>query len=106
MTGQTALEEGVGRKLNAMGEQFNGKTVLLVDDTIIRGTTCQEIVNMATEAGAESVYFASCSPRIRHPHIYGIDLASPSQLMAYKRDDDAIASHIGAKKVIFQELGD
>lgn len=89
-----------------MEEQFAGKTVLLVDDSIVRGTTSREIVNMATESGARSVYFASCSPRIRHPHIYGIDLASPSELIAHNRDDDAIALHIGAKKVIFQELED
>ena len=106
MPGQKAREKGVRRKLNAMEEQFAGKTVLLVDDSIVRGTTSREIVNMATEAGAKAVYFASCSPRIRHPHIYGIDLASPSELIAHKRDDDAIALHIGAKKVIFQELND
>lgn len=106
MPGQKAREKGVRRKLNAMEEQFAGKTVLLVDDSIVRGTTSREIVNMAIEAGAKNVYFASCSPRIRHPHIYGIDLASPSELIAHKRDDDAIALHIGAKKVIFQELHD
>ena len=106
MPGQKAREKGVRRKLNAMEEQFAGKTVLLVDDSIVRGTTSREIVNMATEAGAKGVYFASCSPRIRHPHIYGIDLASPSELIAHKRDADAIALHIGAKKVIFQELDD
>ncbi len=106
MPGQRDREKGVRRKLNAMEEQFAGKTVLLVDDSIVRGTTSREIVNMATEAGAKGVYFASCSPRIRHPHIYGIDLASPSELIAHKRDDDAIALHIGAKKVIFQELDD
>ena len=102
MPGAKAREKGVRRKLNAMEEQFTGKTVLLVDDSIVRGTTSREIVNMATEAGAKGVYFASCSPRIRHPHIYGIDLATPSELIAHNRDDDAIALHIGAKKVIFQ----
>ena len=106
MPGQKAREKGVRRKLNAMEEQFAGKTVLLVDDSIVRGTTSREIVNMATEAGAKGVYFASCSPRIRYPHIYGIDLASPSELIAHKRDAHEIASHIGAKKVIFQELDD
>ena len=106
MPGQKAREKSVRRKLNAMEEQFAGKTVLLVDDSIVRGTTSREIVNMATEAGAKGVYFASCSPRIRHPHIYGIDLASPSELIAHKRDAHAIALHIGAKQVIFQELDD
>ena len=106
MPGQDLRENAVRRKLTAMEDQFDGKTVLLVDDSIVRGTTSREIVNMAKEAGAKGVYFASASPRIRHPHIYGIDLASPSELIAHKRDDDAIALHIGAKKVIFQELDD
>lgn len=106
MPGQKAREKGVRRKLNAMEEQFEGKNVLLVDDSIVRGTTSREIVNMAKEAGARKVYFASAAPRIRHPHIYGIDLASPSELIAHKRDDQAIAMHIGAEKVIFQELDD
>lgn len=106
MPGQKAREKGVRRKLNAMEEQFIGKTVLLVDDSIVRGTTSREIVNMAKEAGARKVYFASAAPRIRHPHIYGIDLASPSELIAHKRSDDEIAKHIGAAKVIFQELDD
>ena len=106
MPGQKAREKGVRRKLNAMEEQFAGKTVLLVDDSIVRGTTSREIVNMATEAGAKGVYFASCSPRIRYPHIYGIDLASPSELIAHNRDAHEIALHIGAKMVIFQELDD
>lgn len=106
MPGQKAREKGVRRKLNAMEEQFAGKTVLLVDDRIVRGTTSREIVNMAKEAGARKVYFASAAPRIRHPHIYGIDLASPSELIAHQRSDDEIAKHIGAAKVIFQELHD
>ncbi|KAK4695014.1 amidophosphoribosyltransferase, partial [Lecanoromycetidae sp. Uapishka_2] len=106
MPGQKAREKGVRRKLTAMEEQFMNKTVLLVDDSIVRGTTSREIVNMATEAGARKVYFASAAPRIRHPHIYGIDLASPSELIAHKRTDDEIAKHIGAAKVVFQELED
>jgi len=106
MPGQKAREKGVRRKLNAMDEQFVGKNVLLVDDSIVRGTTSREIVIMAQEAGAKKVYFASAAPRIRHPHIYGIDLASPSELIAHKRNVDEIAKHIGAEKVIFQELED
>ena len=106
MPGQAAREQGVRRKLNAMEDQFEGRNVLLIDDSIVRGTTSREIVMMAKEAGAKKVYFASAAPRIRHPHIYGIDLASPSELIAHKRDDDEIARHIGAEKVIFQTLDD
>lgn len=106
MPGQKARQKGVRRKLNAMHHQFAGKNVLLVDDSIVRGTTSREIVTMAKEAGAKDVYFASAAPRIRHPHIYGIDLASPSELIAHRRTVDEIATHIGARKVIFQELAD
>ena len=106
MPGQKARQAGVRRKLNAMHHQFAGKNTLLVDDSIVRGTTCREIISMAKEAGAKDVYFASAAPRIRHPHIYGIDLASPSELIAHRRSVDEIAAHIGAKKVIFQELPD
>ena len=106
MPGQKARQRGVRRKLNTMEEQFTGKTVLLVDDTCVRGTTSREIVTMAHEAGARKVYLAFAAPRIRHPHIYGIDLASPSELIAHRRDEDEIARHIGAEKVIFQELDD
>lgn len=80
--------------------------MLLVDDSIVRGTTSREIVILAKEAGARRVFFASAAPRIRHAHIYGIDLASPSELLAHNRTDDEIAAHIGAEKVIFQELDD
>lgn len=122
MPGQKAREKGVRRKLNAMGTEFEGKNVLLVDDSIVRGTTSREIVIMAQEAGARKVYFASCAPRItyvylpdrphalltlqRHAHIYGIDLASPSELIAHHRDEESIAKHIGAVRVIFQTLDD
>ena len=106
MPGQQARQKGVRRKLNAMHEQFAGKNVLLIDDSIVRGTTSREIVLMAQEAGAQKVYFASAAPRIRHPHIYGIDLASPSELIAHRRSVDEIAAHIGAEKVIFQSLED
>ena len=89
-----------------MEQQFAGKNVLLIDDSIVRGTTSREIVLMAKEAGAKKVFFASAAPRIRHPHIYGIDLSSPSELIAHKRTVDEISAHIGAEKVIFQELDD
>ena len=106
MPGQKAREKSVRRKLNPMKVKFEGQNVLLVDDSIVRGTTSREIVNMAREAGARKVYFASCAPRITHAHIYGIDLASPSELIAHHRDEESIARHIGAVKVIYQTLDD
>ncbi|KAL9580102.1 MAG: hypothetical protein Q9212_004692 [Teloschistes hypoglaucus] len=110
MPGQTARQKGVKRKLNAMEQKFAGKNVLLIDDSIVRGTTSREIVGMAREAGAKKVYFASCAPPVTHAHIYGIDLASPNELIAHERGHDRtieeIAKHIGADEVIFQDLDD
>ncbi|KAL8947222.1 MAG: hypothetical protein Q9222_006470 [Ikaeria aurantiellina] len=93
-----------------MDEKFAGKNVLLIDDSIVRGTTSREIVAMTREAGAGKVYFASCAPPITHAHIYGIDLASPNELIAHDqghdRAVDEIAKSIGADRVIFQDLDD
>ncbi|CAN6631050.1 hypothetical protein TRVA0_013S00342 [Trichomonascus vanleenenianus] len=106
MPNQTERRSSVRRKLNAMGLEFEGRNVLLVDDSIVRGTTSREIVQMAREAGAKNVYFASCAPAIRFNHIYGIDLADTKALVAYNRDDESIAEDIGATKVIYQDLED
>ncbi|KAL8731388.1 MAG: hypothetical protein Q9166_003480 [cf. Caloplaca sp. 2 TL-2023] len=110
MPGQQQRVKGVRRKLNAMDEKFLGKNVLLIDDSIVRGTTSREIVGIARKAGARRVYIASCAPPITHPHIYGIDLASPQELIAHdhgqNRAIDQIARHIGADRVIFQDLED
>jgi amidophosphoribosyltransferase len=106
MPSQGARQRGVRAKLNAIPVEFRDKNVLLVDDSIVRGTTSREIVSMAKEAGARKVYFSSCAPPITHPHIYGIDLASPSELVAHRRNSDDIAKHIGADAVIFQSLPD
>ena len=106
MPNQKARQRGVRAKLNAIPIEFKGKNVLLVDDSIVRGTTSREIVKMAREAGANKVYFSSCAPPITHSHIYGIDLASKDELVAHQRSVDDIAKHIGADGVIYQTLED
>ncbi|KAK5131725.1 hypothetical protein LTR08_000614 [Meristemomyces frigidus] len=106
MPTQRARQRGVRAKLNAIPVEFENKNVLLVDDSIVRGTTSREIVNMAKEAGAKKVYFSSCAPPITNAHIYGIDLASPSELIAHHRTSKDIADHIGADAVIYQSLQD
>jgi amidophosphoribosyltransferase len=106
MPSQRARQRGVRAKLNAIPVEFKDKTVLLVDDSIVRGTTSREIVVMAREAGAKKVYFSSCAPPITNAHIYGIDLASPSELIAHHRSSDDIAEHIAADAVIYQSLAD
>lgn len=106
MPSQKQRQKGVRAKLNPMTKKFAGKNVLLVDDSIVRGTTSREIVLMAREAGAKKVYFTSCAPPITNAHIYGIDLASSSELVAHHRDSAAIAKHIGADDVIYQTLDD
>jgi amidophosphoribosyltransferase len=106
MPSQKARQRGVRAKLNAIPLEFAGKNVLLVDDSIVRGTTSREIVSMAREAGAKKVYFSSCAPPITHAHIYGIDLASTNELVAHDRTAKDIADLIGADAVIYQNLPD
>ncbi|KAF2116878.1 amidophosphoribosyltransferase [Lophiotrema nucula] len=106
MPSQKLRQKGVRAKLNAMPKKFKDKNILLVDDSIVRGTTSREIVLMAREVGAKKVYFSSCAPPITNAHIYGIDLASSSELIAHHRDPSAIAKIIGADDVIYQSLPD
>ncbi|MCU0868069.1 MAG: amidophosphoribosyltransferase [Burkholderiales bacterium] len=104
MPGQAVRKKSVRQKLNAIGVEFAGKNVLLVDDSIVRGTTSREIVQMAREAGAKQVYFASASPPVRYPNVYGIDMPTPRELIANGRDDAAIAAEIGTDRLIYQDL--
>lgn len=104
MPGQTLRKKSVRQKLNTIPLEFKGKNVLLVDDSIVRGTTSKEIIQMARDAGANKVYFASAAPEIRYPNIYGIDIPVAQELVAYARDNDEICRIIGADWLIFQDL--
>ncbi len=106
MPGQTVRKKSVRQKLNAIDLEFRGKNVLLVDDSIVRGTTSQQIIQMAREAGAKRVYFASASPPIRFPNVYGIDMPSAKELVAYGRTETEVARFIGADWLVFQDLDD
>jgi amidophosphoribosyltransferase len=104
MPGQEMRRKSVRQKLNAINIEFKGKNVLLVDDSIVRGTTSREIVQMAREGGAAKVFFASAAPPVRYPNVYGIDMPSAGELIATGRTSDEIALAIGADAVIYQEL--
>jgi amidophosphoribosyltransferase len=106
MPGQAVRRKSVRQKLNAIGMEFKGKNVLLVDDSIVRGTTSREIVDMARAAGANKVYFASAAPPVRFPNVYGIDMPTQSELIATGRSDEEIARAIGADSLIYQDLSD
>jgi len=106
MPGQAMRKKSVRQKLNAIGVEFKGKNVLLVDDSIVRGTTSREIVQMAREAGARKVYFASAAPPVCFPNVYGIDMPSRSELIATGRSDTEICREIGADRLIYQDLDD
>ncbi|WP_434926653.1 amidophosphoribosyltransferase [Shewanella sp. HL-SH8] len=106
MPGQQERKKSVRRKLNAINAEFKGKNVLLVDDSIVRGTTSEQIIEMARDAGAKKVYFASAAPEIRFPNVYGIDMPTTNELIAHGRDADEIAKLIGADGIIFQDLTD
>jgi amidophosphoribosyltransferase len=104
MPGQAVRKHSVRQKLNAIGIEFKGKNVLLVDDSIVRGTTSRQIVQMAREAGARKVYFASAAPPVRFPNVYGIDMPTRAELLATGRTDDEIAREIGADALVYQDL--
>ena len=106
MPGQAMRKKSVRQKLNAISVEFKDKNVLLVDDSIVRGTTSREIVQMARDAGARKVYFASAAPPVRFPNVYGIDMPSGKELIATGRSDAEICQEIGADQLIYQDLAD
>jgi len=106
MSSQKSRKKSVQQKLNAMAREFKGRNVLLVDDSIVRGNTSKEIVQMAKDAGAKKVYFASAAPPVKYPNVYGIDMPTSEELIAHNHDVDEIAEIIGAEQVIYQDLDD
>jgi len=106
MPGQEMRRQSVRRKLNAIDLEFRGKNVLLLDDSIVRGTTSKKIIEMAREAGARKVYFASAAPPVRYPNVYGIDMPAATELVAHGRTDEEVRQFIGADRLIYQTLDD
>ncbi len=104
MPGQSTRKKSVRQKLNAIASEFEGKNVLIVDDSIVRGTTSREIVQMARDSGARKVYFASAAPPVRHPNVYGIDMPTCEELIASGRTDEQIAAEIGVDRLVYQDI--
>lgn len=106
MPGQSQRKKSVRQKLNPVPLEFEGKNVMLVDDSIVRGTTCRQIIEMARDAGAAQVYFASAAPPVRYPNVYGIDMPSASELIAHGRTVEEVCELIGADWLVYQDLED
>jgi len=106
MPGQKQRKKSVRQKLNAIDLEFRDKNVLLVDDSIVRGTTSQQIIQMARDSGARKVFFASAAPPVRYPNVYGIDMPSPEELIGHDRNDKEISEAIGADWLVYQDLDD
>ena len=106
MPGQKIRKDSVRKKLNTITEEFYGKTVLIVDDSIVRGNTSKRIVQMARDAGAKRVLFASSSPPIIHPNVYGIDMPARSEYVAFGREINEICEEIGSDQLFYQEIPD
>ena len=104
MPGQALRKKSVRQKLNPIKVEFKGKNVLLIDDSIVRGTTAKEIVQMARDAGAKKVYLASAAPPVKYPNVYGIDMPSRNELLAFNKDDKDICEEVGADGLIYQDL--
>lgn len=106
MPGQTQRKKSVRRKLNPIGMEFKDKVVMLVDDSIVRGTTSSQIVQMARDVGAKKVYFASAAPAVKYPNVYGIDMPAAEELIAHGRTDEEVGEEIGCDWMVYQELDD
>jgi amidophosphoribosyltransferase len=106
MPGQQQRKKSVRQKLNPIELEFKGKNVLLVDDSIVRGTTIQQIIQLARDAGARKVYIASAAPAIRHPNVYGIDMPTPDEFIAHGRDEEQVSKLIGADWLVYQQIDD
>ena len=106
MPGQATRKKSVRQKLNAMSTEFHGKNVLLIDDSIVRGTTSKQIIQMARDAGAKSVIFASAAPPVRYPHVYGINMPNRNELVAHGRTIPEIAEELGCDGLVYQEVED
>jgi amidophosphoribosyltransferase len=104
MPGQAIRSKSVRQKLNAIASEFKGKNVLLVDDSIVRGTTSREIVQMAREAGARNVFFASAAPPVLFPNVYGIDMPTRDELIAYGRSTEEVCREITADALVYQDV--
>ena len=104
MPGQGVRKKSVRQKLNVIGSEFKGRNVLLVDDSIVRGTTSREIVQMARDAGARKVYLASAAPPVRYPNVYGIDMPTPDELVAHDRSVEEVRESIGCDALIYQDV--
>lgn len=104
MSAQKIRHNAVRRKLNTINTEFKGKNILIIDDSIVRGTTCKQIIEMARESGAKKVYFCSAAPAIRCPNVYGIDMPVADELVAYKRTTEEVCNYIGADALIYQDL--
>jgi len=106
MPGQSLRKKSVRQKLNAIELEFQGKNVMLVDDSIVRGTTCSQIIQMARDAGAKNVYFASAAPAVKYPNVYGIDMPAAQELIAHGKTLQGIEQVIGADRLVYQDLDD
>jgi amidophosphoribosyltransferase len=106
MPGQALRKKSVRQKLNPIKIEFKNKNVLLIDDSIVRGTTSREIVQMARDAGAKKVYLASAAPPVKYPNVYGIDMPTRHELIAHDKTEDEIKQEIGADDLIYQDLDD
>src|SRR3546814_14940509 len=106
MPGQGERVKSVKRKLNPIPLEFKNRVVLLVDDSIVRGTTSKQIVQMARDAGARKVYLASAAPPVRYPNVYGIDMPSAEELVAHGRTDEEVPTLLGCDWLIYQDLAD